>query len=161
VFVEVVVAAITAAIALAALVVSFVVARRQTAVQERLAAIEEARRAEEVEARTRTRVTASIVHADPGPPMSITAGPPLDSWLVLYNEGPALARSIEAEVASLDGKPVPQIFGIEALPVDLQPGQHLTFRIPMALEDAVMVRVMVRWTDGAGDHAEPFALQIH
>ena len=65
-----VVAAISAALSLAALVVSVILAwrqtdlqlrsvilaRRQTDIQARLAAIEEARRAEEVEARGRARV---------------------------------------------------------------------------------------------------------
>lgn len=82
-----IVAGVSAAIALVALVVSILVARRQTAIQERVAAIEEARRAEEVEARTRARVTASIVYGDARPAMSAVTYPPLDRWLMLATKG--------------------------------------------------------------------------
>jgi hypothetical protein len=104
--VEVVVAAISAGIALVALVVSILVARRQTTIQERVAAIEEARRDEEVEARTRAHVTASIAHARgtegvvrsgvrSGEGLVEAAPGPMVVWLVLRNEGPALARDVE------------------------------------------------------------------
>jgi hypothetical protein len=148
--VETEVAAIAAAIALLALVVSFVVARRQTAIQERLTAIEEARRAEEVEARGRARVTATI-------------RPPWE-WLTLHNEGPALARDVEAEVVSLDDSPPPTISGLGNLfgfQVNMQPGQTMPFWIERAREDAEMVEVTVRWTDEAGSHEEPYQFDIH
>jgi hypothetical protein len=145
-----VIAGIAAGIALAALLVSIVVARRQTAIQERVAAIEEARRAEEVEARAQARVTASVV---PGGPRT---------QLILHNEGPALARGVGLDVASLDGNPAPPILGIEeASPADLQPGQQMTFPVPVSYGDAAVVRVTVRWTDEAGGHEEPFTLQTH
>lgn len=142
---EVIVAAISAAIALAALVVSIKVARRQTAIQERLTAIEEARRAEEVEARARARVTASFLRAD--------------SQLVLHNEGAALARDVTAEVASQDGAEVAEVYGLdETLPADLQPGQRMPFRVMLDLGMGATMRVTVRWTDEAGSHEEPFTL---
>jgi hypothetical protein len=143
--VEVVVAAISAVIALAALAVSIVVARRQTAIQERLAAIEEARRAEELEARGRASVTASLHRG-------------LDE-LTLRNEGPALARGVGLEVE--EGPHLPPVYGIERLPVDLQPGQRMTFHVPGQQYEAPVIRVTVRWTDAAGDHEEPFTLQTH
>jgi hypothetical protein len=96
--VEVVVAAISAGIALAALAVSFVVAKRQTATQERLAAIEEARRAEEVEAQGRAHVSVSIARPGPAETVASTVAPVTVSWhvwLVLRNDGPALARGVE------------------------------------------------------------------
>jgi hypothetical protein len=146
--VEVVVAGISALIALVALVVSVVVARRQTAIQERVAAIEEARRAEEVAARTRAQVTARISRGDPDPE------------LVLRNEGPALARGVEALVGCFSwGPSSPPVIGLDVLPVDFQPGQDMRFPIPVALGDSVMLRVLVRWTDGAGEHEQPFALK--
>jgi hypothetical protein len=138
-----VIAGIAAGIALVALVVSIVVARRQTAIQERVAAIEEARRAEEVAARGRAWVTARLHRGF--------------EKLILRNEGPALARGVNLEVE--EGPQVPPIFGLEALPVDLQPGQTMSFQTPVAYEDATMLRVTVRWTDEAGDHEEPFTLQ--
>jgi hypothetical protein len=158
--VEVVVAAISAAIALAALVVSIVVARRQTAIQERLAAIEEARRAEEVEARGRARVTASLARDEPQGVM-VRAGQlapkPVPLRLVLHNDGPALARSVQLAVEQ--GPGVPQVLGLEALPVDLQPGQSMLFIVTVSLRSTPTMRVTVRWTDEAGDHEEPFTLQ--
>ena len=89
--------------------------------------------------------------------------PPWD-WLVLHNEGPALARNVEAEVVSLDDAPPPSIFGLDNLfgfQVDLQSGQKMPFPIERAGEDAEMVQVTVRWTDEAGSHEEPYQFQIH
>lgn len=142
-----IIAGISAGIALAALVVSFVVARQQTAIQERLAAIEEARRAEELDARTVAQVTASM-------------GRPLDPHLILRNHGPAVARGVELEVQQ--GPRIPQVQGLtEALPADLQSDQELAFHVPVDLAIARVFRVTVRWTDGAGDHEELFVLQIN
>lgn len=146
---EVVVAAISMVIALVALVVSWRVARRQTAIQERVAAIEEARRVEEVEARTRARVTVDVVHEQRDARRR-------DSRLVLHNEGPALARDVEVEVE--EGPQVPSVIGLEALPVDLQPGQQRRFIVAVGVKDATTFRVSVRWTDEAGGHEEPFTL---
>jgi hypothetical protein len=150
--VEVIVAAISAGISLVALVISFIVARRQTVVAERLAAIEEARRAEEVAAtaeqaaaRGRARVTARL----------------RSDWLTLHNEGPALARSVQAEIESLDGDPLPTFDGMEVLPVDLQPDQPIVFSIIRAMADADMIRVTVRWTDEGGGHEEPYTLRFY
>jgi hypothetical protein len=165
--VEVVVAAISAVIALAALAVSIVVARRQTAIaseqtaiQKRLAAIEEARRAEEVEARGRARVTASLAR-DEQPGFVVRSGQlapkPIPLRLVLHNDGPALARSVY--IAVEEGADRPQVLGLEALPIDLQPGQSMTFIVTVGLRSMPRMRVTVRWTDEAGDHEEPFTLQ--
>jgi hypothetical protein len=146
--VELVLSGISVFIAVVALVVSVIVATRQTAIQERVAAIEEARRAEEVAARTRAQVTARILHGEPDPE------------LVLRNEGPALARGVDAHVGYFDVDNVfPPVIGLDLLPADFQPGQEMRFSIPMALGDPVMLRVLVRWTDGAGEHEEPFALK--
>jgi hypothetical protein len=146
---------ISTLIALVALVVSFRVARRQTTLQEqqtaiqaRVAGIEEARWAEEVAARTRAHVTARFSPRGP------------DSQLVLHNEGPALARGVNAEVEYLGMDDWwPPVIGLDLLPVDLQPGLDMAFEIPVAPEDPVMLRVLVRWTDGAGEHEMPFALK--
>jgi hypothetical protein len=145
--VEVVVNAITAAIALVALVVSFRVARRQTAIQERMAAIGEARRAEEVEARRLAQVTASFQPRGP------------DSQLVVHNQGPATARDVEVEVE--EGPGVPPVFSLEGLPNDLQPDQPMTFQVPMSMGEAAPLRVTVRWHDGAGGHEQAHTFQTH
>jgi hypothetical protein len=144
------IALVSAAISLAALVLSRRVARQQTAIQEQLAAIAKARRDEEVEARSRAQVTASIDREGSR------------TTLLLRNQGLAAAREVSIDVASLDGhRPGPSVNGQEVLPVDLQPGQPLRFGIPVALGDPVAFRVTVSWTDGAGRHAEPFALQLY
>jgi Flp pilus assembly protein TadB len=146
---EVVAAAVSAAIALAALVVSIVVARRQTEIQERLAAVEEARRAEEVEARGRARVVVSIQHEKRGERGR-------DEWLVLHNEGPALARDALVEVEKKKG--IPDVIGLGALPVDLQPGQSMRFILTVAMGEGPKMPVTVRWTDSAGNHEELWTL---
>ena len=143
---EVAVAAISTAIALVALVVSIVVARRQTAIQARLAAIEEARRAEEVEARTRARVMASVAQEERDRGRK--------EWLVLHNEGPALASGVQVD---LQEGPV---IGLEALPVDLQPGQSTRFPVLFGLGEVPILRITVRWADETGDHAEPYTLHV-
>jgi hypothetical protein len=142
---EVVVQAVTAAIALAALVVSIVVARRQTGVQERLAAVEEARRADEVAAQGRVQVTASVRGS-------------METWLMLRNDGPAVARQVLVEPDKRPGGPQP--LGLELLPVDLQPHQEMQFRLPLGLRDEPVLRLTVQWTDEVGDHAEPYTLPI-
>ena len=153
---DVIVAATSAGISLLALIVSFLVARRQTGIAERLAVIEEARRAEEVAARAeeaaakrRARVTASIRRA---------SGLAEDRF-VLHNEGKALARGVQAEIESLDGNPLPTFEGMEVLPVDLQPDQQMVFLILRAVTDADTIRVTVRWADKDGDHEESYTLR--
>jgi hypothetical protein len=148
---EVIVAAISAVIAVLALAISAEVHLRQTAIQERVAAIEEARRAEEIEARGRARVTASMQREQRD-----TRG--RDLRLVLHNDGPALARSVQAAVE--EEPQTPGVLGLEALPVDLQPGQFMRFVVTVGLRDTTTMRVTVRWTDEAGDHEEPFTLQV-
>lgn len=146
---EVIVAAISAVIAVLALAISADVALRQTAIQERLTAIEEARRAEEIAARTRARVTARIGHEQPPQPRY---------WLIVHNEGPALARGVDVE---LEERPqTPTVIGLEDLPVDLQPGQERRFLVSVGLNDTQTIRITVRWADEAGNHAEPYTLQI-
>jgi type II secretory pathway pseudopilin PulG len=173
VLVEVAVQAVTAAIALAALVVSILVARRQTriqeqqvaiqeqqariqaqqtGIQERLAAVEEARRTDELAARERARVTADVWREGPDDRRRSLR-------LVLRNEGPAVARGVN--VAVDDSPPAPGLIGLEVLPADLQPGQVMKFIITMGLGDRPTLQVMVRWTDAAGDHEAPYTLPLY
>jgi hypothetical protein len=121
------------------------IAREQTAIQKLLAAIDEARRAEEVEARSLAQVTASFQPHGP------------DSRLVVQNQGPAIARDVEVEVEQ--GPGVPPVFSLDALPADLQPGQPMTFQVPVSMGEVAPMRVTVRWTDGAGAHEDLFTLQ--
>ena len=138
--------AATAVIALVALVVSIWVARQQTRIQERVAAIEEARRAEELAARERAQVTASVRRED-------------GLRLVLHNEGPAVARGVRMAVE--DSPQTPGLIGLEALPVDLQPHQEMKFIVAVGLGDQQILRVVVRWADAAGEHKVPYALLMY
>jgi hypothetical protein len=99
-----------------ALIVSGFMAWRQNRLQARLTAIEEERRGEEVEARRHAQVTASIPGVRNGP-----------GQLVLTNEGPAVARSVTVEISSADEAKPPAVFGLGRLPVDLRPGQPMSF----------------------------------
>jgi hypothetical protein len=147
---EIAVAAISAAIALAALVVSIRVAHRQTRIQERMAAIEEVRWAQEVDARARAQMTASVQPDE----REDRAG---DNQLVLRNEGPAVAHAVRATVE--EGPRIPPVFGLEILPVNLQPGQEMRFTVAPTMGDRGRLRVTVCWTDAAGEHQEPYTLQ--
>jgi hypothetical protein len=162
--VEAVIAGVSAAIAFFALLVSMRVASRQTAIQAhmaaiqaRLAAIEEARRAEEVEARGRARVTADLRHEQPDHRGT-------DTWLVLQNDGPAVARDVGVTVDQ--GPQVPVVYELET--IELQPGQSRPFRVavthrdaPTVLRGAGLLKVLVRWTDKAGTHEKLYTLQAN
>jgi hypothetical protein len=158
-FVEIVfVAALSAALSLAALVASVIIAwrqtdieahsvilaRRQVDIQARVAAIEEARRAEEVEAKGLARVTAGFDL----------------SFRVLYltNKGPAVARGVTVEVRAIgDGEPLG--LDLRDLPVDLRPGQQLFLDAQHASPHGVAtILATVRWTDDSGAQDETFVL---
>jgi len=154
----VVVAAISAALSLTALVVSVILAwrqtdlqalsvilgRRQTDIQARIAAIEEARRAEEVKARGRARMT---VRFD----LSFQV-------LCLTNDGPATARGVTVEVRPIGGGEPPAL-DLRELPMDLRPGQQLFLDAEQASPDrATSMMATVRWTDDTGAQDENFVL---
>ena len=150
--------AIGAALSLAALVVSVILAwrqtdiqavlvilaRRQTDIQARVAAIEEARRAEEAEARRRARVTARF-------DVSFRV-------LCLTNDGPAAARGVSVEVRPIgDGEP--PVLDLRDLPVDLRPGQqHFLDAHPASPDRAASMTATVCWTDDTGAQDETFVL---
>jgi hypothetical protein len=154
----VVTAAVSAALSLAALGISVVLARRQSDLQAtlavlarrqsdlrvRVAAIEEARRAEETRARGRARVSATFD----------------TSFQVLHlvNHGPAAAREVSVEVKPVgDGAPV--ALDLRDLPVDLRPGQQLFLDSRHGSEGAAnAITATVRWTDDAGAQDATFVL---
>jgi hypothetical protein len=168
----VVVAATGAALALAALAVSVLLARRQAdleaaeevlgrrqadlqvrvatledrfvGLQERVAALEEARRAEALEAGRRARVTARFDR----------------SFRVLHlvNDGPAPAREVTVELRPIGGGRPPAL-DLGGLPVDLRPGQQLFLDAEQPSPDgAAAMTATVRWTDGSGPRDETFVL---
>jgi hypothetical protein len=168
----VVVAATGAALALAALAVSVLLARRQAdleaaeevlgrrqadlqvrvatledrfvGLQERVAALEEARRAEALEAGRRARVTARFDR----------------SFRVLHlvNDGPAPAREVTVELRPIGGGRPPAL-DLGGLPVDLRPGQQLFLDAEQPSPDgAAAMTATVHWTDGSGPRDETFVL---
>jgi len=168
----VVVAATGAALALAALAVSVLLARRQADLeaaeevlarrqadlqarvaaledrfvdlQARVAALEEARRAEALEAGRRARVTARFDR----------------SFRVLHlvNDGPAPAREVTVELRPIGGGRPPAL-DLGGLPVDLRPGQQLFLDAEQPSPDGVAaMTATVRWTDGSGPRDETFVL---
>jgi hypothetical protein len=154
----VVVAAVSAGLSLAALVVSVILAwrqadlqalwvilaRRQTELQARIAAIEEARRAEEVIARGRARVTARF-------DLSFQV-------LCLTNDGPATAQGVTVEVRPIGGGEPPAL-DLRELPMDLRPGQQLFLDAQHASPDhATSMTATVRWADDTGAQDENFVL---
>jgi hypothetical protein len=158
-FVEVVVvAAISGALSLVALVAAVIIARRQTdleavsailakrqiEVQARVASIEEARRADEAAARGLARVTARF---------DVSFG-----VLCLTNEGPAVAREVTVELRAIgDGEPLG--LDLRDLPVDLRPSQQLFLDAQHASPQwAATTVAMVRWTDDTGANDETFVL---
>jgi hypothetical protein len=168
----VVVAATGAALALAALAVSVLLARRQAdleaaeevlgrrqadlqvrvaaledrfvGLRERVAALEEARRAEALEAGRRARVTARFDR----------------SFRVLHlvNDGPAPAREVTVELRPIGGGRPPAL-DLGGLPADLRPGQQLFLDAEQPSPDgAAAMTATVRWTDGSGPRDETFVL---
>jgi hypothetical protein len=168
----VVVAATGAALALAALAVSVLLARRQADLeaaeavlgrrqadlqdrvaaledrfvdlQERVAALEETRRAEVAEAGRRARVTARFDR----------------SFRVLHlvNDGPAAARGVTVELQPIGGGRPPAL-DLGGLPVDLRPGQQLFLDAEQPSPDgAAAMTARVCWTDDSGPRDETFVL---
>ncbi len=141
-------------IALAALLYTRSVSRRQaelaqqqTDVQARLTAIEESRRADEVDARRRARVVPTFTRPEPK-----------RLRFVLTNQGPAPAREVDCQLDALDDRQPPRVMGLEALPVDLRPGQPMEFVASAGLGMSTRIRVVVRWIDDAGEQEEAFTL---
>ena len=122
-------------------------AQQQTDVQARLTAIEEGRRADEVEARRHARVVPAFRRPEPN-----------RLRFVLTNQAPAPARDVRCQLEALDGRQPPRVVGLEALPVDLRPGQSMEFIASAGLGMSPRIRAVVTWVDDAGEQEEPFTL---
>jgi hypothetical protein len=141
-------------IALAALLYTYRVSRRQTElaqqqtdVQARLTAIEEVRLAGEIDARRRARVVPAFRRPEPK-----------RVRFVLTNQGLAPAREVRCKLDALDGQEPPRVVGLEALPVELRPGQEMEFPALTGLGMSTLIRGVVTWTDDAGDQEESYTL---
>jgi hypothetical protein len=134
-------------IALVALLLSLRVSRRQTDVQARLTAIEEARWAGEIDARRRARVVPAFWRPESN-----------RLRFVLTNQGLAPAREVDCQLDALDDRQLPRVIGLDALPVDLRPGQSMDFLASSGLGMSTQIRAVVRWVDDAGEQEETFTL---
>ena len=123
---------------------SVLLARRQADLQDRVAALEEARRVELAEAGRRARVTARFDR----------------SFRVLHlvNDGPAAARGVTVELRPIGGGRPPAL-DPGGLPVDPRPGQQLFLDAEQPSPDgAAAMTATVRWTDDSGAWDETFVL---
>jgi hypothetical protein len=123
-------------------------AQQQTDVQARLTAIEEGRRADEVEARRHARVMPAFRRPEPNTVL-----------FVLTNEGLAPAREVRCKFDALDGLELRPVHGLEeALPVELRPGQVMEFTASGGLGFSRLIRAVVTWVDDAREQEESFTL---
>jgi hypothetical protein len=110
----------------------------------RVTGIEQARRTEELEARKSASVSASIEKRPGG----------TGSWLILTNHGPAQARNVTFDPASVE-----DAIGTEKLPLSaLAPRQEFPFVLALAHGSPDVVELSVRWEDDLGPHVESFIL---
>jgi hypothetical protein len=121
-------------------------AEQQTHVQARLAAIEEVRLAGELETQRRARVVPSFWRPEPQ-----------RLRFVLTNERQAPARDVRCQLEPLDGLRQP-VMDLEALPVELRPGQPMEFVASAGLSMSRRIRAVVTWVDDDGEQEEPFTL---
>lgn len=135
----IVVGVIAAVAAVGAWVIG-VSAKRAT---ERMEALEQTRRVEELERAKSARIVPTLKTKSPH-----------FVYLCLYNDGPATAHDVEAEVHLVGGGPVAYSAG-DALPLAaLTPGQETSVRVTSPIfgvsEETAFFDIVVRWTDGTG-----------
>jgi len=145
-----VIASIALGVSVLALIVSGLTARRQNRLQARLVAIEEERRMEEVEAQQRADVVVTASPVDHGGRGS----------LELTNRGPAVARGVELDISSTSDAPLPAVFDLEQLPVDLQPGASMSFPVAASMGETRSIKAVVRWADDAGHPEMTYPLSL-
>jgi len=142
------IAAVSALIGLASLIVTLVFVRRQTRMQARLTNIEEARRREEIQAQQQARLRVDVEPGDQ------------DVDLVIRNSGPATARAVRVNAQATNGKDLPKIHGLNEPAVDLPAGSRVAFPMLRLGSAADTLRVQVTWTDGAGEHEETCTVRV-
>lgn len=132
-------------VSLLALGATIFFAVRQQGLATRLGTIEEQRRAEELDARTRADLTAAYEAT-------------LDStgrrahFLVITNQGQARASDISFQVVAIGQGNPPAMHGVDKIE-SIDPGQH--FNIPVAFFTGLAdsVRVSLTWTDETGERS--------
>jgi hypothetical protein len=129
---------------------------RQHGLQQRLAAIEEDRRREEV---------ASSLQADVGARfesyLSSTTPANENYQLVLSNAGQARAESVTVElVGPIEGNAPDLVMRGHSFPIALDPGQEYTIADVVAMGTPPSVEVLLRWEDGTGSREKTLNLTL-
>ena len=144
---------ITWTISLAALTLAVVSFTRQHGLQKRLAAIEEARREEELGSRLRAEVTAGFESR----PTSSGAG-----WFfVVRNLGPATARGVGFDLTATEGDVPGLMTQGHAIPIpSLDADQEYAILAAIVLGTAPAVNVRMTWEDETGPREKRLTLPV-
>jgi hypothetical protein len=138
-------------LAAVAILVSTWTALRQHGVQVRLAAIEEARRSEELAARSQADLTAFF---EPIPGKS-------ERNFVVHNRGPARATNILPTIAAAGEGNTPEIYGLEdTLLPSLDPGGRYSWLALPSMGDARTVDIHLQWEDPSGKKTKELRLNV-
>jgi hypothetical protein len=127
---------------------------RHYGLQQRLAAIEEDRRREEV---------ASSLQADVGARFEtyLSSTTPADYQLVLSNAGRARAEGVTVElVGPIEGNAPDLVMRGHSFPIALDPGQEYTIAAVEVMGTPPSVDVVLRWEDGTGSREKTLNLTL-
>jgi hypothetical protein len=142
---------ISSSLAGLSLLVALFFAVQQTRLQNRVTAIEESRRRDEVDARLSARVTARIKDTP-------------DPVLVLTNYGPAEARSVGFTLSAANDGSLPTMEHAELLPLSvLHPDVPMYFPVLWEHGNCSVLVVKMAWIDDASPyspHEKNFKLTV-
>ena len=129
---------------------------RQYGLQQRLAAIEEDRRREDLASRSQADVRARFESY-----LSGTTPAPTNYQLVLSNAGQARAEELTVElVGSIEGNALDLMKSGHSFPIALDPGQEYTIADVVAMGAPPSVDVLLRWEDGTGSREKTLNLTL-
>jgi hypothetical protein len=129
---------------------------RQHGIQQRLAAIEENRRREEVASSLQAEVGARFESH-----LSGTTPAHENYQLVLSNAGQARAENLTVElVGPIEGNAPDLIKGGHSFPIALDPGQEYTIAAVAVTGTPPSVDVLLRWEDGTGSREKTLNLRL-
>jgi hypothetical protein len=143
------------AISALALLASSVAYVRQHRLQARMAAIEEARREEEVASRLKADVTAEFESETREGSRS------KNYWLVLINRGPAVARDVDFTFIPPEKGEAPEPLDHDhSFPLSLDPEQRYRIICVVVMGTAASVQVKIDWKDDRGPQTKTLVLTI-
>jgi hypothetical protein len=129
---------------------------RQHGLQQRLAAIEEDRKREEVASRSQADVGARLESY-----LSSTTPANENYQLVLSNAGQARAESVTVElVGPIEGNAPDLVMRGHSFPIALDLGQEYTIGALVVMGTPPSVDVLLRWEDGTGSREKTLNLTL-